>query len=218
MTTATLAPPVSLTTVDLLDRVGEIPLKRICFDPEPGTATEQDLLDMHAKTGRLYELVDGILVEKPMGLPEAFLALALGRLLGNWVSPRNLGAVIGADGMMRLAPGLVRIPDVSFVRWERFPHRQVQLDQPIPNLVPDLAVEVLSLSNTRDEMDRKRREYFSQGTQLVWLVNLRARTVEVFSSLAVSTLLHETDTLDGGVVLPGFTLPLHELFTELDPH
>jgi Uma2 family endonuclease len=218
MSSATLTPPASLTTADLVARVGDIPLRRICFDPEPGTATEQDLLDLCAKTDRLYELVEGVLVEKAMGLAESLLAMTLGRILGNWVSPRNLGAVLGADGMMRLAPNLVRIPDVSFARWDRFPNRQVQVTVPIPNLVPDLAVEVLSLSNTADEITRKRREYFSQGTHLVWVVDPRARTVEVFTAPAVSTLLQATDTLDGGTVLPGFTLPLQQLFAELDPH
>jgi Uma2 family endonuclease len=218
MSPVTLAPPTSLTTTGLVTRVGDIPLDRICFDPQPGTATEQDLLDLHAKTGRLYELVDGVLVEKAMGLAEAFLAAALVGILRTWVKPRNLGAVLGADGMMRLAPGLVRIPDVSFAYWHRFPNRQVQVGVPIPDLVPDLAVEVLSLSNTADEIERKRGEYFTGGTQLVWIIDPRARTVEVFTAPTVSTLLHEADTLDGGAVLPGFTLPLRDLFAELDPH
>jgi Uma2 family endonuclease len=84
--------------------------------------------------------------------------------------------------------------------------------------VPDLAVEILSPSNTADEIQRKRGEYFNRGTQLVWIIDPRARTAEVFTAPAASTLLHEADTLDGGVVLPGFTLPLRDLFAELDPH
>jgi Uma2 family endonuclease len=216
MSQATLAPPTSLTTADLLARVGNVPLSRICFDPLP--ATEQDLLDLHAKTGRLYELVDGILVEKPMGYPEGFLAATLIGFLWTWVRPRNLGAVGAPDSMMRLAPRLVRLPDVSFVRWDRFPNRQVQVEEPIPDLVPDLAVEILSLNNTANEIDRKRGEYFRRGTELVWIIDPRARTIEVFTAPTVSNLLQETDTLDGGTVLPGFTLPLHDLFAELDPH
>ncbi len=217
MSSAILAPPVSLTTADLVARLGVIPLKRICFDPEPGTATEQDLLDRHAKTGRLYELVDGILVEKPMGYPEGFLAATLIGFLWAWVQPRKLGAVGAPDSMMRLAPRLIRLPDVSFVRWDHFPNRQVQADVPIPDLVPDLAVEILSPSNTTDEIARKRQEYFARGSQLVWIVDPRARTVEVFTSPTTSTLLQEADTLIGDPVLPGFTLPLRELFAELAP-
>jgi Uma2 family endonuclease len=120
--------------------------------------------------------------------------------------------------MMRLAPGRVRLPDVSFARWERFPNRQVQVGVPIPDLVPDLAVEILSPNNTAEEIERKRGEYFSRGTQLVWIVDPRDRTVEVFTAPTTSTLLRETDTLDGAPVLPGFTLPLRDLFAILDPH
>jgi Uma2 family endonuclease len=218
MNSATFSPSLCLTAADLVARVGDVPLQRICFDPAPGAATEQDLVDLHAKTGRLYELVNGILVEKAIGFAESFLAVNLCCHLANWVKPRNLGAVVGAGGTMRLAPGLVRIPDVSFAYWHRFPNRQVQLDQPIPNLVPDLAAEVLKLGNTANEIDRKSREYFGRGTSAVWVIDPRARTVEVFASPINSTLLHEADTLTGDPVLPGFTLPMRQLFAELDPH
>ena len=63
--------------------------------------------------------------------------------------------------MVRLAPGLVRIPDLAFISWQRLPERRVPTD-PIPGLVPDLVVEVLSDGNTAAEMDRKRREYFGR--------------------------------------------------------
>src|ERR1700731_4087878 len=97
--------PAVLTAADLVQRFGPISLRRICFDPLPGTATERDVLAWLEKDDkRLFELVDGILVEKVMGFPEAFLATVLSRLLGNWVGPRNFGAVVGADGLLRLSP------------------------------------------------------------------------------------------------------------------
>ena len=85
-----------------------------------------------------------------------------------------------------------------------------------PHLVPDLAVEVLSEGNTVPEMDRKRREYFRAGVRLVWLVDPEARTVAVFTGPDQHSTLGETDLLDGGAVLPGFTLSLAELFARLD--
>jgi len=225
MTVATLLPPpitappvTTSTTRELYERLGEVPLWRICADPAPGTATEQDLLDIHARTKRLFELVDGILVEKAMGAPSSFLTLELARLLGNWIVPRNLGALIGPDGMLRLRPGLVRIPDLSFIPWRRIPGRQLDLNVPIPNLHPELAVEVLSDSNTPSEMLQKRQECFTAGTVLFWIVDPRARTVEVFTTPTTSTLLTAADTLVGDPVLPGFSLPLAQLFAELDPH
>jgi Uma2 family endonuclease len=83
-------------------------------------------------------------------------------------------------------------------------------------VVPDLAVEVVNEGNTAGEMARKRHEYFATGVQLVWLVDPRTRTVEVYTAPDQLTLLHEEQTLDGSTVLPGFTLSLRELFAELD--
>jgi Uma2 family endonuclease len=212
---ATIAP--SLTAVDLSSRFGPMPLRRIRFNPEPGTATEQDVLDLHQREKRLYELVNGILVEKAVGFLEAVLGAALAGRVATWVHQRNLGAVACAGGIMRLAPGLIRIPDVSFIEWDRFPNRQVQPD-PIPDLVPDLAVEVLRRGNTQLEMEGKLDDYFRTGTRLVWFVDPRTRTVDVYSAPDQSVRLTQADTLEGGSLLPGFRLPLRELFAELDPH
>jgi Uma2 family endonuclease len=218
MNDAPLAQPDSWTVADLADRFGlPMPLSRIRFTPTPGTATEQDVQELHDRENRLYELVDGVLVEKAMGFRESILAGALIQLLRNFLAGNRLGVVTAPDGMMRLAPRLVRIPDVAFLSWDRFPNRQIPRT-PIPALAPDLAVEVLSPSNTDAEMQRKRHEYFAAGCRLVWMVDPDARTVAVYTAPAQATVLREEQTLDGGSVLPGFTLPLRQLFAELDPH
>jgi Uma2 family endonuclease len=115
------------------------------------------------------------------------------------------------DGTMRLMPKLVRIPDISFVRWEKLSGHEPP-SEPIPDLVPDLAVEVLSEGNTRGEMDRKLREYFLAGVSLVWFVDRQSRTVQVYTSPEDTRVLKESDILDGGSVLSGLTLPVHEIF------
>lgn len=203
------------TLADLLEQLGDIPADRVRFHPAPGTATEADVLNVHDHEGRLCELVDGVLVEKVMGFRESYLAGALIDFLRVFVRPRNLGLVTGADGMMRLAPGLVRIPDVAFVAWYRFPDRRVPTD-PIPAVSPDLAIEVLSASNTPGEMRRKCHEYFSAGVHLVWLVDPQTRTVAVYTTPERPVILQAEHILEGGAVLPGFALPLQELFAELD--
>jgi Uma2 family endonuclease len=214
--TSVLTPPGRIETLaDLLAQLGDIAPERVRFHPLPGTATEKDILDIQARTGQLYELVDGVLVEKGMGFRESLLACVLITILSNFVRPRNLGLVTGESGMMRLAADLVRIPDVAFVSWERLPNRRVP-SEPIPGLAPDLAVEVLSASNTPREMARKRQEYFAAGVRLVWEVEPTARTVAVYTAAEQSTVLHEADTLDGGAVLPGLALSLREVFAELD--
>jgi Uma2 family endonuclease len=203
------------TLTDLAERFGPMPLSRICFDPWPGTATEADVLEKHDRENRLFELVDGILVEKTVGFQESLLAVRIAALLYNFLAGKRLGKVAGADGMIRLAPGLVRIPDVAFFAASRFPEGRVPTE-PIPWLAPDLAVEVLSISNTERESHSKREDYFQAGCQLVWEVDPRARTVRVYTAPETFTVLVETDTLDGGTVLPGFGLPLRRLFAELD--
>lgn len=215
MTAVATSTATIVTLADLLEQLGGIAPDRVRFRPAPGTATEQDVLAIHDREGRLYELVDGVLVEKAMGLRESLLAIALAAILWNFVRPKKLGVVTGADGTMRLTSGLVRMPDVAFISWNRLPNRRVP-DEPIPDLAPDLAVEVLSAGNTPGEMARKRQEYFAAGVQLVWQIDPNTRTVEVFTAPEQSTVLHEMQTLDGGTVLPGFMLPLHELFAELD--
>jgi len=169
------------TVADLLARFGPIAHRRIRQDPPPGTATEQDVLDIYHREKRLFELIDGVLVEKAMGIQEAYLAMRIGCLLGNFVEAHDLGFVLGADGMARLAPGLVRIPDASFVSWQQFPNRRVPRT-PMLALAPRLAVEVLSPSNTEQEMDRKLQDYFAAGISLVWYVNPVQRTVHVFTA------------------------------------
>ena len=194
---------------DFLHTLGDIPADRVRWNPLPGTATEADAIRLHES--RCYcELVDGTLVEKPMSAPEGFLGMLLGYFLNGHVIPRRLGAVIGADAQFRMVEGNLRLPDVSFTRRERVPN-------PIPQVggwCPDLCVEIVSPSNTVAELVLKRQEYFASGCQLVWEIDPRARTATRYQSADDAGELVET--LDGGTVLPGFTLPLATLFAEYD--
>ena len=177
MSLATLAPPPVVTMADLLNSLGNIPPERIRMQPPPGTATEDDVIAVHANEKRC-ELVDGVLVEKPTGYEESRLAIEIGYILVGFLRDHDLGTVAGEAGMMRLVTGLVRIPDVSFVLWEHLPEQY----GPIPPMRTDLAIEVLSESNTPAEMKRKLKEYFAAGTQLVWYFDPRARTVTVYTA------------------------------------
>jgi Uma2 family endonuclease len=199
---------------EMLERLGRIDPHRVRSSPPPGEATEKDVLRLLDRENRLYELVDGVLVEKVMGLKESALAMLLGRRMGNFVEQWDLGIITGADGTLRLMPRLVRIPDVAFISWSQLPRREYP-SEPIPDLYPDLAVEVWSAANTVQEMERKLKEYFLAGTRLVWIVQPESRTVHVYTSPDDCTVLKESDTLTGGEVLPGFTLLLRQLFARL---
>jgi len=203
---------------EMWESIGRVPLERIVMNPLPGTATEADVIALEGKADkRLCELIDGVLVEKAMGYRESLLAEYLSRKLGIFVDDHNLGLVATADGMIRMASRNIRIPDVSFVPWDNIPGGRVP-DEPVPGIAPTLAVEVLSVSNTNAEMLGKRQDYFGSGCRIVWQIDPRTRTVEVFDSVDTLTTLTEADTLDGTPVLPGFTLPLRELFGRLDRH
>src|SRR5438270_11147773 len=90
------------TPADMLDRLGGIPLDRILSRPAPGTATEQDVVDIHDREDRLCELVDGVLIEKPAGFLESRVAAFLIQVVDTFVEAHDLGITAGADGMMRL--------------------------------------------------------------------------------------------------------------------
>jgi Uma2 family endonuclease len=200
-----------LTVADLTDKFGPIPAYRIRNEPRPGQATEQDVIELSLREDRLYELVDGVLIEKMMGFYESCLGIRIGKLLSNFVDDHDLGVVAGADGTVRLAPGLVRIPDVAFVSWERLPQNEIPSD-PIADVAPDLAVEVLSAGNTKKEMARKLEDYFAAGVRLVWFVDPKTASVQCYTSPTALTLVKSPESLDGGEVLPGFVLPLDQLF------
>jgi Uma2 family endonuclease len=199
-----------------LHALGDVPLERIVMDPWPGTATEQDLLTFVERDKRLVELIDGTLVEKPGGWFESLIAARLLIAIGNFVYAQRLGVVAGADGMLKMRIGRVRLPDVTFVSKDDLPGGNVPPER-IPMLPPTLAVEVISESNTDAEMRQKMKEYFESGTRLVWLIYPQTRTVQVYRELSdePAAVLTEKDALDGEAVLPGFTLSVAELFSQL---
>lgn len=199
----------------LLRRIGDVPLDRIRVRPAPGMATEADVCLVNHKAQRLCELVEGVLVEKAMGYREALLESFLIKLLRNFIDPLDLGLVTGSSGLMRLSEGLVRIPDVAFISWGRVPGGKVPIE-PIPDLAPDLAVEVISPSNTAAEMALKRREYLDASVRLIWYVDPKARTVLVIRPDREDLTLDESGTLDGEDVIPGFSVDVRTLFADLD--
>jgi Uma2 family endonuclease len=211
MSTTLFHPDPTWTLQQLRRHFGMIPAERILLVPLPGTATEKDVIWMNERGYRLCELVDGTLIGKTMGTRESFLAALLVKFLLDFVVKEDLGIVLGADGMLRLQPGLIRVPDVCFISWERLPSGELP-DEAIASVSPDMAVEVISKTNTKKEMERKLEEYFEQDVRLVWLVYPKTQTVDVYSSPTKKRTVRPDQTLDGGDVLPGFKLPLKQLF------
>ena len=191
-------------------RLGSIPLNRIRVRPPIGTATLDDLIV--ANTAKpLCELIDGTLVEKASAFPESVLTASLGAQVSNATRDGKQGVVSGPGGTLRFGPRLILAPDIAFVPWSRIPDHKL-LKEFAPELVPTLAVEVLTDGNTVPEMARRRAIYFEAGVRLVWIVSRSMRTVDVFTRVDQCHTLTIDDTLTAGDVLPDFRQPLRDLF------
>jgi Uma2 family endonuclease len=202
---------------ELVERLGEVPLDRIRMRPPPGTARERDVLAaLGEPRKRLCELVEGTLVEKTSSLLKSLLEGVLICKIGNSTRGQNLGVLVAATGPLRLRPGLVRMPDVAYIRWADIPGEQVT-DAAIAPYIPALVVEVLCPGNTPGELRRKLRDYFEAGTRLMWVIEPKGQRAEVYSSPDECHRVGKTGRLNGGDVLPGFTLKMTDLFADVPP-
>jgi Uma2 family endonuclease len=172
-----------------------------------------DELLMMPDDGFSYELVKGELKRMPpTGDAHGGVTMALAAPLYQYVKLNKLGRVYAAETGFKLEsdPDTVRAPDVAFVSAERIEAAGRVLGY--RSGAPDLAVEVLSPGNTKREMAEKIDEYFAAGARLVWVVSPKLKTVTVYRSLTDIVMLTEKDTLDGGEVVPGFHIPVAEIF------
>jgi Uma2 family endonuclease len=170
-------------------------------------ATEDDLWNA-PEDGRKYELVDGDLVMSPAGLRHGRICARLLRVLGNFVHDGGLGDVFDSSTGFRLPGGNVRIPDVSFVSAAR---RVDPVPHDFGDLPPDLAVEVLSPPDRPRFVLDKVGEYLQAGVPLVWVIDPEAGRAAVHRSLTDVSHMDVDGTLDGGDVLPGFSVSLRDL-------
>ena len=164
-----------------------------------------------------FETVDGVQVEiPPMSADSQVLAFRLARRLSNYGIEQDLGeAFMEVIFRLPLPRERNRRPDVAFVPYSRWAK-----NKPIPStnawdVLPDLFVEVVSPTDrAEDDVETKVEEYLQSGARLVWVVYPRHGTIYVYDSPQIVRRLGRSDTLDGGPVLPGFQLPLAELFPE----
>lgn len=209
------------TLTDLLVRIGNVPTDRVRLNPPLGTATEADLLDNTITGDRGVELIDGVLVEKAMGARAEYIAFWLGLVIQNFAFEHGIGAVYGSQGPVRFRIGLVRLPDVSFFRWDSVedPDDIEDPDGAFVEVIPDLVVEVISPSNTPSEMTIKLGDYAASGVKLVWYIDPDRQEVTVYSrgKERGKKVIGIDGVLDGGSVLPGFTLPVAKIFEKRAP-
>jgi Uma2 family endonuclease len=161
------------------------------------------------------ELVDGEIIEMPpTGAEHGEYTMRLGHRLTDHVERHGGGKVVGGDAGFVLDlpadPERVRAPDVAFIAAARIPNGRLPTGFFAGS--PDLAIEVLSPSDNPVDVQRKIRDYLEAGAHLVWIVAPQVRTVTVYRPDGSARLLREPEALDGEDVLPGFRLPLRDLF------
>lgn len=163
-----------------------------------------------------YEIIDGQRVElPPMSVDSQVLASRLVRHLGNYGTAHDIGeACSEVLFKLPLKKDRNRKPDVAFVSYARWPKYKAMPDTNAWDVLPELCVEVVSPNDTGDEIETKVDEYLRAGVSLVWVVYPRQERFYVYESASSVRRLTRADTLDGGSVLPGFALPLSELFLQ----
>ena len=164
--------------------------------------------------GWRHALVRGELQQMtPAGFRHGAVIMSVAVPLGQHVKTRRLGVVCGAETgfVLGRSPDTVLAPDVAFVRQERI--AAAGLPETFWEGAPDLAVEVTSPGDTRPEVTEKVTAWLSAGTRVVWVVDPGHGTVTIHEPGAPTRLLSTTDVLDGAPLLPGFRLPIADIFS-----
>jgi Uma2 family endonuclease len=168
------------------------------------------------KDGHRYELVNEALVDMGnSGMEHGYVACILVAVLTTFVQQNKLGAVCDSSTAFTLKTGNKRSPDVAFVARERLKG----LKRPPRGFFqgsPDLVVEILSPSNTVEEIHEKIVEYFNNDTRLIWVIHPDEKYVLVYHSPEPDRLLRPQDQLEGEDVVPEFSMPVADLFEEWD--
>lgn len=160
--------------------------------------------------GHKYEYVDGELKVSPAGILHEIIGVKLIYKLYEFVKKHKLGYVCGSSAGYRMKSGNTRSPDVSFINKSKLP--EGKSPEGFAHFAPNLAVEILSPSDSLKGVQEKIKEYFDNGSELVWIINPKKRTAKDYRSLNNYEILHENDKLTGGDVLPGFSCDLKDLF------
>jgi Uma2 family endonuclease len=174
--------------------------------------TDEEIMAL-PKDGNRYELVDGELTTSPAGARHGDINVLLASRLAVFVNERKSGRVLDSSTGFRMTRGNIRCPDVSFVSRERIIALGA-LPRGFFEGAPDLAIEVLSPSDTMDSLRTRLVDYFESGCRLAWVVNPDEKSALVYRSPQPERLLKGTDSLDGEDVVPGFSLSLSELLEE----
>jgi len=192
----------------------------VTSQPEPSAIASRNgrtlaAIEAAIRDDLLYEVVDGQVVEKIVGAKQVEIAFKLAFALEWFARPKRLGRAI-TELIFRIdrVKDLQRRPDAAFISDAQWPTRRRAPDVPVWDIVPELAIEVISPNNSAKEVQRKIHEYFKAGARRVWVVCPDESEVYDYSSPKRIQVLQLGDELDGGDLLPGFRLPLAAIFED----
>ncbi len=202
------------TVSEFLHGLGDVPPDRVRVVPPIGRATLKDLITVNEnKMEPICEWVDGTLVMKARGNYESWLTSIICGQFMEYLFERRLGILLGSSGVLRIQPDLGRSGTLMFVAWTSMPGGQLPpREDSVPELVPDLVLEIRFPSNTPREMERKRKEYFTAGVKHVWEIDPVSESARAYTGVESVREIPKGGTLEAEDVLPGFSLSLEQVF------
>ncbi len=176
--------------------------------------TERELMSL-PDNGNKYELVNGEIIMGPAGFEHGEIIMRLATALRVYAIQKKLGTVLDSSTGFWMKNGNCRSPDISFIKKDRLKGFK-SLPKGFIEGAPDLAIEVLSPTDSIENTHAKITEYFDSGAKLVWIINPEDQTVHIYHSKHPYKLLLPEDYIDGEDLIPGFSMKIAELFTEFE--
>jgi len=179
--------------------------------PTPEAAHTYTVEDMYhvPRDGRKYELIQGELIVSPAGMQHEEMGIEIAYYIRTYLAGNRLGRVFGSSVGYQLPSGNVLSPDVSYVRLEQLPDGQSPVG--FGQFAPDLAVEIVSPSDSLTLVEEKVELYLSNGSQLVWIINPKLRRATVYRADGSASIIRADGAFEGEGVLPGFRCALADV-------
>ena len=165
--------------------------------------------------GHRYELVDGELVDMDGAPKHGIVTIKIGRVLDQGIDALGLPMVVGVSTGFQMSIYTLRFPDVHVTSWARLAAYD-EAEGAFPRFGPDVAIEVVSPSNSPSELARKTAEYFANGTRAVWIADPETRTVVIRRPGQAERVFGVGDVLYGDPEIPGFACAVADIFAVLD--
>lgn len=155
-----------------------------------------------------------VVIMTPSGAETGGQNFEISRELGNWAKKDKAGKGFDSSSLFKLPNGAIRCPDASWILLERWNSLSREDKRGPAPIVPDFVIELKSPSDRMTQLRKKMREYIEVGVRLGWLIDPDARVIEIYRPNAEVVVLKNPTSVDGDPELPGFQLPMAEIWSE----